>query len=240
MYVIQYFEKENLLKISVVIPVYNYAQYLNESIESVINQSHLVHELIIVDDGSTDNSSSIASSYPEVILHKQQHSGISAARNSGAKISTGDYLAFLDADDLWHVDKLTQQVQYLKENAIVKVVYTYIQQFFSQELSDNERAKYATPPEFQNGIFATSILVEKNVFEQVGEFNETLQSGEFIDWHARLSHLQYQWHVLPQVLAKRRIHNANTFQKNPEAINDYMKVVKAAIERRRRASGNDN
>ena len=221
------------MKISVVIPVHNYGQFLGEAIESVLEQTIPVFELIVVNDGSTDNSSKVANSYDKVILLEQKHAGVSSARNAGANIASGDYIAFLDADDIWLPEKIEKQICFLQENPKVGAVYGQIQQYFSQELGEAERASYATPPNFQDGLTASSVLTSKSVYDQVGGFNETLRCGEFIDWHARLVHQGFQWRVIPEIVTKRRIHKNNTFQRDPSIKQDFLKVIKASIDRRR-------
>src|SRR5687768_2011753 len=95
-------------QVSVIIPAYNAGKHLAETVQSVLAQTYSGFEIIISDDGSTDNTSGIAQSFgdPKIRYSYQQNSGVSAARNNGAKAATGKYLAFLDADDLFHRDNL--------------------------------------------------------------------------------------------------------------------------------------
>ena len=103
--------------ISVIITTYNRKLSIIRCIESVLDQSYPDFELIVVDDGSTDNSTdSIESNFDnELILLIQENKGVSAARNLGVKHSSGNWLAFLDSDDLWHTEKLFKQIDYLKK-----------------------------------------------------------------------------------------------------------------------------
>ena len=101
--------------VSVIIPTYNRARLLQEAVASALAQTSSVHEIIIVDDGSTDNTADVVSSMPPKVLYiHQQNSGLSAARNRGAAIATGEYLAFLDSDDLWEPEKLEIQLAVLQ------------------------------------------------------------------------------------------------------------------------------
>jgi glycosyltransferase involved in cell wall biosynthesis len=111
--------------VSVVIPVFNAEKYLRQAISSALDQTLPPHEIIIVDDGSTDSSREIASSFgPAVICLSQQHQGPSAARNLATARSSGDWIAFLDADDYWLPDKLARQAAVIEADPNVELVYT--------------------------------------------------------------------------------------------------------------------
>ncbi|MFM6154726.1 MAG: glycosyltransferase family 2 protein, partial [Sphaerospermopsis kisseleviana] len=104
---------ENKPLVSVIIPVYNGDRHLAQAIESVLNQTYQPFEVIVVDDGSTDNSANVACSYKEVHYLYQPNQGVAVARNTGISQARGEFIAFLDQDDLWTPDKLTVQVDYL-------------------------------------------------------------------------------------------------------------------------------
>lgn len=99
-------------KISVVIPTFNRAETIERAIDSVLNQTYNNFELLVVDDGSTDETEDIISNYPDIKYLKQENSGVASARNLGIKNSTGDYIAFLDSDDEWIPDKLLKQINF--------------------------------------------------------------------------------------------------------------------------------
>ena len=102
--------------VSVIIPVYNRAQYIKDCLDSVINQTYKAYEIIVVDDGSTDNLREILVPYMDKIQYiYKQNGGPSSARNAGTKVSNGEYIAFLDADDMWLPEKLELQIELLKE-----------------------------------------------------------------------------------------------------------------------------
>src|SRR6185369_101177 len=96
-------------KISVIIPAYNAAQYLPETIQSVLAQTHPVSEIILLDDGSTDNTKEVVSHFKQVSYFWQPNKGTATALNEAIKKASGDYLAFLDADDLWLPEKIKLQ-----------------------------------------------------------------------------------------------------------------------------------
>ena len=106
-----------LPKFSIIIPCYNNSKTLQRAIDSVINQDQMVHEIIVIDDGSTDETSKIAMSYGEgIIFLRQTNAGVSAARNRGVQIATGDWIAFLDADDVYTPDRISAHVSWLAQD----------------------------------------------------------------------------------------------------------------------------
>ncbi len=106
--------------VSVIIPVYNGERYLAEAIGSVLAQTYTPFELIIIDDGSSDNSSGIARSFKEVRYYHQSNQGVAAARNAGISFAHGGFIAFLDQDDIWMHDKLSVQMDYLLQHPEVR------------------------------------------------------------------------------------------------------------------------
>jgi glycosyltransferase involved in cell wall biosynthesis len=111
-------------KVSVIIPNYNYGRFLREAIDSVLNQTVRPHEVIVVDDGSVDNSHEVLESYGDrIITIRQQNQGVGVARNSGAKLATGEFLAFLDADDYWAPEKLEKQLAKFGEDSEIGLVH---------------------------------------------------------------------------------------------------------------------
>src|SRR3712207_1758560 len=101
--------------VSIVIPNYNYGRYLNQAINSVFDQLYHHIEIIVVDDGSTDESAEVLATYGNSIrVVQQRNQGVSAARNAGAEVACGDVLAFLDADDVWMPNKLQRQMESLQ------------------------------------------------------------------------------------------------------------------------------
>src|SRR6476619_4299573 len=115
--------------VSVIIPVYNGARYLRAALESVFAQSYCNFEVIVVDDGSVDDSGVIAQSFPEVRYINQTNQGVAAARNHGIEVARGEYFAFLDQDDLWTPEKLKLQIEYLLNHQDLGYTLTQ-QQYF--------------------------------------------------------------------------------------------------------------
>jgi glycosyltransferase involved in cell wall biosynthesis len=113
-------------KVSVIIPAYNAERFIAQSVRSATEQSYADIEVIVVDDGSRDDTARIASGYPGVHVLRQANAGVSAARNAGVHASSGELVAFLDADDVWHADKIATQVALLEQYRDSDLTYTRV------------------------------------------------------------------------------------------------------------------
>ncbi len=223
--------------ISVIIPAYNAARYVTEALRSVSVQSSPCEEILVVDDGSTDETRQVVKKLHEkaVRLVLAEHQGVSAARNLGVKEAQGDLLAFLDADDLWEKDKLRIQQQILTEQPELDGVFGHVTQFVSPELSLEQSKKFSVLPGPMPGYHAGCLLIKRTSFLEVGGFREELQSGEFIDWFIRAKERGLRFFMPDQVLMHRRIHGENSVLKNKEQLyRDYFQIIrlhqKAAIK----------
>ena len=225
--------------ISTIIPVYNGERYLAEAIESILAQTCLPGEIIVIDDGSTDESTKIAQRFaPMVHYYWQPHGGAGAARNHGVAVARGDFLAFLDADDLWTEDKLARQTAAFTDDSTLDVVFGHVQQFYSPELGEEIRQRLKLPVEVIRGLHAGAMLIKPEPFLRVGLFKSDLQLAEFVDWYARAMELGLKSLMLPDVVMKRRIHQTNQGTRHREARGDYVRVLKAVLDRRRRQEKN--
>lgn len=219
--------------ISVIIPVYNCDRYLSEAIKSVLNQTYKSLEIIIVDDGSTDKSAEIAKSFGDVIRYEfQSNSGLGATRNKGVELAKGDYLTFLDADDLWTENKLQLQIEAFNHNATLDMVFGNVQQFISPELLEELKAKIDLSLEFFKGYLAGTMMIKKESFNRVGYFSNNWELGEFIDWYLKAQEKKLQTLILPEILLKRRIHDTNMGIKKKDKLQDYIKIIKASLDRK--------
>jgi len=225
---------ESLL-ISVVIPVYNCERYLAEAIESILAQTHSPEDIIVIDDGSTDGSAKVVERFsPKVQYHWQCNAGAGAARNRGVAAARGNFLAFLDADDLWAEDKLARQCVAFASDPTLDVVFGHIQQFYSPELGEEITRQIKIPVETMRGIHPGAMLIKREAFLRVGFFKTDLQLAEFVDWYARATELGLRSLMLPEVMMKRRIHQTNQGTRYREARGDYLRVLKASLDRRRK------
>ncbi|MBD2627212.1 glycosyltransferase family 2 protein [Trichormus variabilis] len=220
--------------ISVIIPVYNCEKYLAEAIESVLAQTYQPLEIIVIDDGSTDTSAEIAKGFGSVVQYCcQANSGTAAARNRGIELAKGDFFAFLDADDFWVEDKLTRQMAAFINNPNLDVVFGQVEQFISPELANNLKAKLHVPNQLMPGHIPSALLIKRESFFQVGLFETSWKLAEFASWQVRLTELGLQTMMLPDLVAKRRIHEANKGIQKKQYQTEYIQILKASLDRRR-------
>jgi glycosyltransferase involved in cell wall biosynthesis len=211
-------DRSGTVTISVVIPAYNSARYIRETLESVLAQTYPPLEIIVVDDGSTDETSAIVQSFASrVRLLQQEHQGVSEARNFGIQQAKGDYIAFIDSDDLWLPEKLALQAACIIEKQVVWV------SCFADYLNDSDgRILYNYRRKLYEGdvleklflktfIRSPTPLVKRTVFEEVGYFNEDFETRatEDTDMWLRIAAI-YPLGVVRQVLAFVRLHPAST------------------------------
>ena len=194
------------MKVSVIIPTWNGARYLGATLNSVFAQTICPFEVIIVDDGSTDNTAAVARAYP-VQLQLCTHQGASAARNTGVQLARGDYIALLDQDDLWLPKKLEVQLSAFAQTPELGVVFTAIQQFISEDTPEvGDEVQFL--PEAQILPSTSALMARREVFDSAGLF-PLLPSGDSMLWLARVQQLGIRMATLEQCLVKRRIHQSN-------------------------------
>lgn len=218
-------------KISAILTAYNGERYLAEAIESVLSQKHQADEIILIDDGSTDNTGQIAGFYSQVRYVYQVNQGTGAARNTGVKMAAGDYLAFLDHDDLWVPDKLKIQLEILEHRPELDMVFGMVREFYSPET----RTVAHPATENRTGLVAGAMLIRRASFARIGFFDTRWALGDFIDWYAKAMDVGLRSHLVPKVLLERRLHESNTGILKKDRRVDYVRVLKAALDRRRKA-----
>lgn len=210
----------NSPKVSVIIPNYNYADYLDKTIESVFAQTHKNLEVIVVDDGSSDHSLKVLAKYQDKIkIIQQENQGVSAARNHGATVSSGDYLAFLDADDLWMPEKLEKQINVIV-NDKVGFVHVGTQEFesrtgnilhvYDKGFSGKLQPDIFVAQQSGNWVIAggSGMMIPRSVFEMVGGFDARLSTSADWDFFFRVA-TRYEVAFINDVLLQYRIHNSN-------------------------------
>ncbi|HUQ82055.1 MAG TPA: glycosyltransferase [Gemmatimonadaceae bacterium] len=221
-------------RLSVVVPCHNAVRYLPDALASIRDQSLSPDEVILIDDGSTDDSHLVAERFaPLVRCVRQENRGISEARNRGIALATGDIIAFLDADDLWTDGSLSARAAVLAADPAVDCVAGMVEQFVSPELPDEIRRTLVCPPGASAARVAGTMLVRRHVFDRVGLFDASFHVGETLDWVARAAAAGTTMRAIDAVVLRRRIHGANTTARNARIKTDYLRVLKASLDRRR-------
>jgi len=226
--------------ISCIIPVFNGERYLRYALESIFAQTYRPLEVIIADDGSTDGTAAVAAAYGEKVIYlRQDNAGPSAARNLGLSVAHGDFVAFLDQDDLWHQEKLARQISRFEARPELALCITFVQNFWIPELQA-KAARFADPALLQPfpGYVGTALLARRALFDTVGQFDPSLYHADLKDWFLRVAEQGAVLEVLSEVLVHRRLHETNMSHYKAVAYREeQLRIVKAALDRRRRVSG---
>jgi glycosyltransferase involved in cell wall biosynthesis len=219
--------------ISCIVPVFNGERYLHEALDSILAQTYRPVEVIVADDGSTDGTVAVVASYGERVRYLwQPNAGSPAARNLGLGAAKGEFVAFLDADDLWHPEKLARQMARFQARPELDLSITHVQNFWIPELREEE-------VRFQNhrlaqpwpGYTSQALLARRTVFDTVGPFGTALREGDAKDWFLRAAEQGTVIELLPDVLVYRRLHRTNLSRRKTSA--DLLHLVKASLDRRR-------
>jgi glycosyltransferase involved in cell wall biosynthesis len=194
-------------------------------------------ELIVADDGSTDGTRAVAAAYGEQVRYLHQpNAGHAAARNLGLSVASGEFVAFLDADDLWHREKLERQMTRFGARPELDLCFTFVQNFRSPDVattaSTGSHVSAAVP-----GYRSVTLLARRAVFGAVGRFDPGLRHGNDTDWILRADDRGAVRELIPDVLVYRRLHDANRSRLLADASrSEYVRIVKASLDRRRRAA----
>ena len=221
------------VKVSILMPVYNGSQYLSEAIKSALAQTYKNIELLIVNDGSTDNSADIIRPFlkdSRVIYIEQKNAGVASARNTAIKKARGKYIGFLDQDDLWLPNKLSTQIKFLETNKEIAFVHSrqgYIQtdgapiHTYSKDWVSDLHGKCFTELFKRNRIAVLTVLLRKSVIDDIGFFNETVSRADDYELWLRICS-KYSIGFQDKNLALYRCHDKN-------ASHDYIKMEQAEL-----------
>ena len=213
--------------VSVVIPNYNYSDFVGEAIESALAQTYPKLEVIVVDDGSTDNSIDVIRGFGDkVTLVSQKNSGVSVARNSGIEKANGDYIAFLDSDDVWLPTKVEEQISLFLSDERIGLVHTGYREFFpdgnvieyAEGLSGDvaeDMLLYNRPVILGGG---SGVIVSRAIIDKAGTFDTRMKIGEDWEFYFRAVCASGRVGFIPKVLLNYRVHTANSFAGNPAAV----------------------
>lgn len=199
--------------ISVIIPTYNSEKYINEALISVLRQTYTDFEIIVIDDGSTDRTKEIIENkFPGVRYFYISNQGASKARNYGIQRARGEYIAFLDADDLWLPEKLEKQLKEFNDDQELMMVFTEHLEF---DTNGFRKSVFSKKEKLMKGdvvkkIFLYSyvalptVMVRRKVFQEIGYFDESLKVAEDDNLWMRIA-LKFRIHLLDEVLVHVRL-----------------------------------
>ncbi|MGD8758426.1 MAG: glycosyltransferase, partial [Deltaproteobacteria bacterium] len=195
--------------VSVVIPSYNRASLLKEAVDSVLGQDFDDFELIVIDDGSTDDTAGLLQSYPNICVVRQDHRGVSAARNAGIRRASGRFLAFLDSDDLWLPGKLSAQIAFFKTHPKALICQTE-EIWIRSGVRVNPRRRHRKDSGmiFERSVelclvSPSAVMLKRNLLDEVGWFDESLPACEDYDLWLRIA-WRFPLHLIRTPLVIKR------------------------------------
>ena len=222
--------------ISAIIPSYNSASFLPEAIRSARAQRYPNLEILVVDDGSTDNTSRVvAAQGPGIRYFHQANGGASMARNLGLRHARGEIIAFLDADDLWPENKLALQSQRLAADPGLDIVSGRIR-YIRLPGADPLELRFEGPDQSVAHIHLGAALYRRRAFDVVGDFDESLRIGHDQDWFLRARELGLRISILQEVTLLYRLHGSNLTHRAGARELELMEVIHKSLVRRREKS----
>ncbi|MGH7717712.1 MAG: glycosyltransferase family A protein [Gemmatimonadaceae bacterium] len=224
--------------ITCIVPTHNGERYIKEALDSVLAQTYRPIEIVVIDDGSTDGTRDVVMEFGDSVRYRfEPDVGPPAARNAGLSEARGEFVAFLDGDDLWHPEKLERQMARFIAHPELDYCLSYVRLFWIPELKDEE-AKYKDHERVQPpGYATTTMLARRSAFDRVGGFNPGLWFPDSADWFSRATDAGLKSEVLSDVLLFRRMHHSNlTRRKTEQGREEWLQFLKASLDRRRVAS----
>jgi glycosyltransferase involved in cell wall biosynthesis len=219
--------------VTAIVPLFNGRRFIREAIDSILAQELKPCEIIVVDDGSTDDGPDLLESYPELRIVRQPNGGEAVARNRGIQKSAQPLIAFLDQDDLWLPRKLSLQVRVLQADPSVEIV------FGQHRLFVEDDARWFRQDLLGKALTAElpgSLLIRRTVFERIGPFREDMRRGSDVDWICRAQDAGAKSQLVEKVLLLRRVHQANSSIDETLFMHGLLDVARASVQRKRHLS----
>ena len=222
--------------VSVIVPLYNGMRFLRRALDSIATQDYRPVETIVIDDGSTDESASIAQSYPGVRYFSQANQGVARARNAGIAASTGQLLTFLDQDDEWSPNKLSRQVEHLLAHPELGFVLGHERIFLEPGCPPPRWLKAELLAGTHAGYVVGTLMARRAVFDVVGLFAAAYSMASDTDWLLRARDAGVAMAVIGDTLLHRRIHEGNHSHQSGQAVSELLVALRARTARQRGTS----
>jgi glycosyltransferase involved in cell wall biosynthesis len=215
--------------VTCIIPVFNGEKFIEAAIESVLNQTYKTIEIIVIDDGSTDNTQKLVKKFNGNVKYiYQSNSGSAAARNLGISKASGDFIGFLDSDDIWDKNKISLQLECFRNHLDIEACLCNIKLVSDKEIPDDQYV-ILTP------YSVCSILIKRETVSRVGYFNINLKYGEDTDWFMRIKKLDIPLKILNEKLVYARLHKDNlTNSFNVRTREEIFSKIKNELNERRK------
>lgn len=220
--------------VGVVIPARDGERYLGEAIESVLSQTHRALDVVVIDDGSSDATRDVARRYaPDVRCVALPHRGLGAARNAGVEAVRGEYIAFLDQDDVWPAQKLERQLAPFTKPSSPELVFGHVREFISPDLEHAQASRIRCVSESRPAALPGTLLAARASMARAGAFATRWISNDFMAWLLAARQLGLREVMLEEHVLSRRLHASNFSHRSDVTRREYLHVVKEALDRRR-------
>jgi glycosyltransferase involved in cell wall biosynthesis len=223
--------------VTCIVPVYNGEAFLGEALDSIVAQRYRPIEILVIDDGSTDGTAGVTAVTREAHVRyvRQDNAGGAAARNRGIVLAQGEFVAFLDADDLWPPEKLDRQVARFAARPELDISLAHVQNFWMQDVA-LERIRLGGHRRTQPvaGYSAGTLVTRRQFFSRLGLFEAAMRHGDQTEWFVRAREFGAVIEMLPDVLLQRRLHANNESRHKAQASHaQYLDLLKGVLDRRR-------
>ena len=214
----------SLPTVSCVVAAFNAERFLGAALDSIFAQRGAILDVILVDDGSTDRTGSIAAGYDGPIrIITQANAGTTVARNRGLEVAHGEFITFQDADDLCPADKLQLQLAAFAEEPTLELCAAHVQNFRGDMLPEGDPIPG----------YNTEMLIRREVFDRLGPFVGSLRHAARLEWMLRARRAKTKERLLPQTLMYRRLHETNiSFLGANQSLHEYLHVLHASLRQR--------
>ena len=221
---------------SVIIPLFNKEKFIEATLKSVLNQTFIDFEILIINDGSTDNSAQLIKGFddPRIRYYYKENSGVSSARNDGIEKAQSNYISFIDADDYWYPDFLEEMYKIIQKHPEQKVFSAAIEIETSKKVipasysiiktNDHEIVNYFTASYKETVICTSCAVFHKSIFEETGNFDIAIKSGQDTDLWIRIGMnfpIVFSWKILA-----RYVYDENSLSKNKNYLNKKINFSK--------------
>lgn len=220
------------MTVSVIIPVYNGSRYLAATLDSVLAQTHPLHEIIVIDDGSTDSSAEILQSYGDRLqVVRQGNQGVAAARNVGLARATGEFITFIDQDDLWPADRTRILVDALRARPEAALAAGKVEFLYQRPEPPDPTENLGTQ---HREWLLGSLCVRADLFRELGPFNVNVGYGDDTDFMLRRAERKVVTGYLQEITLIYRMHESNTSIDRAVTMHHFMATLRESLIRRRR------
>jgi glycosyltransferase involved in cell wall biosynthesis len=220
--------------VSAVILAWECESYVGEAIASVRGQTYGNVEVVFVDNGSTDATAAVAEQIGvDIRAHITPNRGICPGRNVGLALARGDFIGFLDGDDVWDPDKTERQLAVLQGESPPDLVLGQLTEFASPELAPERAAELPVRPEPRAARVLGTMLAPRQTWERVGPWTEEYVGSDGLDWFLRAERAGMREVMLDRVVSRRRIHGGNVTLRQPEGREEFARILKTRLDERR-------